>query len=462
MPAPRPRAALALVVCLAAPAAARADNLDVALVREVWAVQTFLAEHQVKNVGVLNFRVQKGNGHDSFGLGSLSGTTPLRVETALVVTNDPKAPVGVIKDAAGVAARYKVAWFSKPEDRAKLFAHKDYPLAWGVARVKPDALLTGRIKVSDDLAKLTVTVEAILSSAPAKLTPVCTFEVTTDRGLLRELGQSYAAPRGVGKTRTDRDRQAVADAHRRDLAPGTDLTPDNVCGVQVRVLYDDVAQTPRMDDRSPGEWRVDPPQAGQKVAIEVSHNGKADGRRGVVLRVNGRSVWAQVEGPDDDPETGIWLVDAGKPPLTFKGFLTSLKGENLIPFRVLSEEESAAREAEFGDRVGQIDIDVCGSSPGGGDPDGEVLSISRGLSRSIKPATPAKTCEELRAEILKKNPLLKKVAAAPRKGGLIVGDDKAVGGPEIVMDDLPNRQKLGRLTIRYYDPKGSGAMQISK
>jgi tetratricopeptide (TPR) repeat protein len=344
-------------------------------------------------------------------------------------------------------------------DRA--IALDPHNIAYRDSRVKPDALLTGKVKVSDDLARLTVTVEAMLAGAPGTLRTVTTFEVKTDRDLLRELGQSYAVTRDLAKTRAERDRQAVADARRRDLTPSGDLTPDNIAGIRFRVLYDGLPQAIRPDERSPGEWRVDPPRQGQRVALELGHNGQLNERLGVTLRVNGRSVWAQSTGPDNDPDTGIWVYEPGRLAFAFEGFVMSIKGENLLPFRVLSEEESAGREAEFGEKCGLFDVDVFASRPGGS-PDGEVLSISRGMTRSAGTPAPPKTNNELRDRLLAKNPLLKKLLSAPRRGGLVVGDDKLVSGPEVPLTSLPDWQRIGRLSIRYYDPKGSGALQVSK
>lgn len=462
MIARRFRPAFALLAALAAPAAGRADNLDAGLIGEVWEVQNFLTEHKVKNVGVLNFRVKKGGGpkDGSFSLGTLPTTMPVRLETALIASLDPNKGVGVIHDASATAAKTKAAWYTHKADREKLFAVTSYPLAWGSQQVRPDALLTGLVTVAADLAHVDVTVEAILRTAPDKLQQVCTFKVPTDRALLRELGQSYAVPRNaMAATRSARDKQAVANALRRDQAPTDDLSPDNVCGLKFEVLYNDAAQTPRRDDRSPGEWRVDPPQPGQKVAFRVSNAGQGDGRLGATIYVNGRSLWQQLTGPADDA-TGIWLFDRGDAPTVFNGFFTSAKGENLIPFKVLTEQEAADREPEFGERVGTIDVEVFASRPGG-QPEAETLTISRSLTK--KGAAKPRTLTELQTNLLKSNPLLKKAEAAARSGkrNLITGDEAAITGPEIKSAELPDRKPVGRLTIRYYDPKGSGAMQIS-
>lgn len=451
----RTRTAVAALLALAAAGPARADNLDAAIVANAGTIQTFLKDSKVRNVGVLNFAVRKGGGKDSFSLGTLSTTVPTRLVPALVVSNHPSTPVGVIADANAVAAEAKLAWHAKPADRARLFA-RDHPLAWGTTKVKPDALLTGRVEVSDDLATLTVVVEAYLATAPATPVPVTTFKVKTDRTLLRELGQSFAVPRDAGKTRGERDRQAVADARRRDLAPGNDLSPDNVAGIRFRVLYDGVAQTIRADERSPGEWQVNPPTAGQKVALEIGQNGQAKETLGVLLRVNGRSVWQQSTAGDDDG-VGIWIMATDQPAFAFGGFFMSKTGDNLLPFRVLTEEESASRAAELGERVGLFDVDVFASRPGNAD--GEVLAISRGLTRGAKGQT-AKTGEELRNRLFDENKLLLRAMSGQR--GVVDADGQAVAGPEVPGGALDNRQRIGRLTVRYYDPKGSGAMQISK
>jgi hypothetical protein len=294
-----------------------------------------------------------------------------------------------------------------------------------------------------------------------KPTEVCTFSVPTDRELLRELGQSYAVPRGESpaKTRVERDKQAVANARSRDAEPGDDLTPADVRGVKFEVLLDDVAQPIQKDDRSPGEWRLDNPKAGQVVKLRATNVGD-EKALGVSIRVNGRSLWGQMQG-EVDTRTGIWLLEKDAKPTTFEGFYTDVKGENLLPFRVLTDEESAEREAEFGDRVGTIDVDVFASRPGG-DPEVEGLSISRGLSRLTRPEPGVKSSEDLRKSLLKANPLLKKAANVAIDRGIIDAGKVPVVGPEIASGSLPDRKPVGRLTIRYYNPKGDAALEISK
>lgn len=454
------RYALAALVLVATVPAARADNLDAHLLAHIWEVKNFLEDNKVHGVGVLNFRVVKGDGKESFSLGTLGGSIPLRLETTLVLANNPAKPIGIIRDASKHAEKNKIRWFSKPADRKKLFEPVDYPLAWGKT-TRADAMLTGMVKVAPDLASMTVTIEAILASNPAKTHEVCKFKVATDRELLRELGQSFAAPRGatLPKSRAERDKQAIANARKRDLEPGNDLSPEDIRGVKFEVYFDNELQTIRPDDRSPGEWRLDNPRAGQKIKFKAS-NVSSEKALGASIRVNGRSLWAQMQG-EIDTSTGIWLLENDANPTTFEGFFTETAGQNLLPFRVLTDEESAARESEFGDRVGTIDIDVFASRPGG-EAEVEGLSVSRGLSRLKKPDPSVKTSEDLRKKLLTANPILKKAAAAALNRGIIDADQIPVTGPEVKSGSLPDRKPIARLTIRYYDPKGDAALEISK
>lgn len=453
-------ALLAIAVLAASGSAAHADNLDSHLITHVWDIKKFLEDNKVQAVGVLNFRVIKGDGKESFTLGTLGSSLPLRVETVLVLANNPVQPLGIIRDATKHAEKHHLRWYTKPTDRVKLFNHSDYPLSWGGKTAKPDAMLTGVVKVAPDLSTMTVTIEALLVGAETTK-EVCQFKVSTDRELLRELGQSYAIPRGESpaKTRAERDKQAIANARHLDAKPDDDLTPEDIRGVKFEVLLDDVPQTFHKDDRSPGEWRLDNPKASQKIKLRASNIG-SEKALGVSIRVNGRSLWAQMQG-EIDTRTGIWLLESDAKPTTFEGFYTDVKGDNLLPFRVLTAEESADREAEFGDRVGTIDVDVFASRPGG-DPEVEGLSISRGLSRLTRPDAGVKSSEELRKKLLTANPLLKKAAIAAIDRGIIDAEKVPVIGPEIASGSLPDRKPIGRLTIRYYDPKSEAAMDISK
>src|SRR4051812_17551056 len=124
------RTAIALfAAALALGGGARADALDAALLKQAPKVLSTLRDKGVKNVGVLKFRVTKGE-ETSDAAGLLNLSVASRFEIALVLANDPKAPVGVVRDASGVAAGIRAANHLTPEGRKALFTKK-YPLAWG-------------------------------------------------------------------------------------------------------------------------------------------------------------------------------------------------------------------------------------------------------------------------------------------------------------------------------------------
>jgi hypothetical protein len=119
-------------------AAAGEETIDAALLRQAPRVLGYLKEHGYRNVGVLKFRVQKGDEPVSDRVGTLNLDLAARLEVALVLTTDIQAPLGVIHDASTVAARIPGAnHLTEPGRRALLGAR--YPLAWGGEQVEPDA-----------------------------------------------------------------------------------------------------------------------------------------------------------------------------------------------------------------------------------------------------------------------------------------------------------------------------------
>ena len=65
-------------------AKAAADNLDAALVKHAPEVMSYLREHHCRNVGILKFRVKKGNQPVSFKVGPLNDNMVGRLEYALI------------------------------------------------------------------------------------------------------------------------------------------------------------------------------------------------------------------------------------------------------------------------------------------------------------------------------------------------------------------------------------------
>src|SRR5262249_32577899 len=106
-------------------------------------VMKYLKKQNVRNVGVLKFRVNKNNQRNPLDAGTINGALARMLENALIMRNDPEKPIGIVADASRVAAGHKEhATYLTPQGREKLFTYR-YPLAWGKETIIPDLFLTG-------------------------------------------------------------------------------------------------------------------------------------------------------------------------------------------------------------------------------------------------------------------------------------------------------------------------------
>jgi hypothetical protein len=456
----RAAALLAGAVWLAGAAAARADALDTALGENAYRILDELYKRNYKNVGVLHFRTQREGKPATFSAGSISSNLATRLETALIVADDPNdpdgGPIGIIRNASATARSRGVgAWYTEEGERRKLFAGPVYPLAWGDRKVSADAFLTGVVHVNKDLDKVSVTIEAFSAEKlePEKLHE---FTVSTDRSLLRDLGQTFMVTRR-GLPPAKRDALAIRDARKRDLGEATDdpATPDDTYGMRMRVLYDDVPQDPRKDEANGGEWRVDPPSKGQRIKLVLTHLRKTDKPLAVVLKVNGQSTYKKQEA--ESKLCQMWVLQPGSKEV-FEGFYMSRDMKNLLPFTVLDDEESTGRTAEFGGKAGLFELDVFESRP---EEESEPMTISmRSIRQQELRARPPETLAELRRGLARYGNM---VTRKPKNGGLssrpliVPGKDLENGGP-IEIKGFLSPVYVGGVVIRYYDPR---QMQIS-
>jgi hypothetical protein len=456
---------------------ARAANLDAALLKAAPDILSYLKDKDYNNVGVLPFLVQKGTRQASFLSSPLSAALPARLENALIMcqeSNEHKA-VGIIRDAAGAASRAKVgAYMHSPVAFSKLFNAK-YELAWGDKKVKPDVFLTGVVINDGDRSETKIKVQAFTAKSredgKLKLSPVTKpILVKTDRSLLRDLGYTYALSRSVlkrGMTAKRRDEVALDQVNRQEQGQrkqtpeqSNQATPININGIGFKIYYDGVAQTLQpLSESSDGAksplYQVGPMQAGARITMSLTRLADDDQMLGVLLKVNGQNTF-RPEG-DEGAYPRKWLYPAERKGYedVFEGIYTGVDGKNLLPFRVLTAEESVKAAKEIGDRAGWIDIEVYASGETPNTADGEEMKIStRGMSRpKVKP----KTLRELQTTMRKANNVRPKkgVVAKRGPGGLLLYDMEPVeGGYVEISDKLPNPVRLGGISIRYYDGKG--------
>ncbi len=96
----------------------------------------YLRDHNYHNVGILKFRVHKANHPTSFTVGPINDNLPTRLENALIAANPTSAPIGIIHDASGAAAKSGFPKYDTDAGQRALFSRK-YPLAWEVLRLFP-------------------------------------------------------------------------------------------------------------------------------------------------------------------------------------------------------------------------------------------------------------------------------------------------------------------------------------
>jgi hypothetical protein len=143
-----------------------------------------------QNVGVLKFQITKDDTTLSANVGTLNVFLARRLKVALVLSNNPLQPIGIIDNAPAVAHRTKGANHLSKEGRLKLF-EASYPLAWGQAEVKPDAFITGVAEVSEDLETLRIQLLTFDKTDNRLLPLLSAFTVANQPDQLTEMGESF-------------------------------------------------------------------------------------------------------------------------------------------------------------------------------------------------------------------------------------------------------------------------------
>ena len=447
----------------------RADSIDKSLLEESPKVMKYLKDHHYKTVGVLKFEVKKGDRPASLDVGTLNGMMATRLEHALILLNDPSAPIDVVHDAGGAASSAsRAATYRDLKGRHALFEHT-YPLAWGNQRRSPDAFLCGEVLVAKDMKTLSYTIQTFDKKSAEHLPEVLRVRnVPVDRNVLVSIGQSFVLPRGLRhRTARDLEEAAAADAANRDNISANPLQ-DGADPVKLQILYNDQPVALEADASSPGEVRVRrtraaDPKEGQKVKFVIS-NASQD-TVGVVLAVNGKSTLFQ-EDLVSKPvgECTKWILKPGES-YTIEGFYMSEDGKEVHPFKVLSDEESAKVELAPDHRgVFSLFAFRAGSAPAGLN----ISSEGGNLARSVKGKAVPHTLTEAQANLrtathtsVAKGRLLAERSAryatparhATRKGarGLVVEDTQATSGGTLNRVETKfDAEPVVSLFIRYY------------
>jgi hypothetical protein len=346
-----------LSLTLAAPALPAApETLEQAFVRQGKALIQHCKAKGYKNVGVLKFQVNTDGKSWSDNVGTMNMLLANRLEVALVMGNEARAPVGVIRNASAVAARTKGANHLSEEGRQALF-EASYPLAWGNSQVKADAFITGAAALSPNRKTLVVQL-VVIDRQENKLAPFGKkLSVRNEASKLAEMGQSFAIRvRGAfDDDKKDGEEATYAkESKALDQAAAYAKTqPSDTPAaqpVQLAVYYNG-KRVPMK--RQGNKFVIPEPSENTRVKLLLTRDGD-QARYGVVVKVNGENTIFRQKLPD--PQCRKWILGRGAKPFPIDGF--QLDNKKHVRFKVLSPYESENGKVNYGDDVGQITMTV--------------------------------------------------------------------------------------------------------
>ena len=434
---------LALLAALVAGQGAEAlgddhDTLDRALLKQAPRVIGYLKEHGSRNVGVLKFRVKKGDAATSDHVGPLNLNLAGRLEIALVLANDLKDPLGIIRNADAVAATLPAANHLTKPGRQALFRGR-YPLAWGDAQVEPDSFLTGVAVVSPDRKKLTVGIMAFGKDGE-KLDNVAQFTASTDAPTLAEAGESFLIRGAFDSGRTEEVREkVVASVVTVNASPATTPLRDPSAPVGLEIRYD--GKPVPLEIRN-GQAEVCEPTADQKVTFVLRKLDKTPDKYGVVLLVNGvNTLYKEQTAPQ---HAGKWVLGPEHRETVVSGYQTGAKSAEA--FRVLSSAESKSNAVHYGPAAGTITLVVFREKKSADvapplDDEGEDLAA---LSRGVLPPERPKTLAALKFR-------LREGAGQGTSRGLIV-EGQEIDAKIRTVEFQAEATPVMSATITYYKP----------
>jgi hypothetical protein len=329
-------------------------RLEARLREEASEVLALLRQKGCRTVGVLKFRVQPfSEVQPTDHLGPLNMALADRLELALLLANDEKNPIGIIRSASAVASLIPAANHLLVDGRLALFGPK-YPLAWGKddALVTPDAFLTGAARFSPDLRRLGITIVACLKDANTVYAGT-EFFVDCDAELLIEAGESYLLP-GAFKEPGPLSPAAAVQASLGLWLPRPPHSPlvDAEAPVVLEARYGGHLISPRFQD---GRFTMPAPKGGEQVLFTIKRQTALDEWLGVVFKVNGESTLFRETLPD--AQCRKWVLKPGVRSLTIDhvhGDIPDDKG----PLQVRALPPSKPGQFNYSPDVGTVSLVV--------------------------------------------------------------------------------------------------------
>ncbi|HVK12188.1 MAG TPA: hypothetical protein VM597_25775 [Gemmataceae bacterium] len=474
------RRLLVFAALVIAPTAGRADHdaLDTAFLKAAPEIISALKDAKSENVGVLKFRIQKGDGPASDSVGELNMGLADRLEAALILALPENEKFGILgRPSLTVLQEKNEAAGLKDADSRAAYFDGIYPLSWGDRHdakkkgwVKPSAFIAGTAVINKALTEVTVTLQSFGPDGTLKdLGKPIT--VPMSRRTLVEAGYSYVltqknAPalfdgaRG-GKAKSEGVSQfkpvdeevslknaVVINDAARPAAKAPALASLDECPVKLKITYNG-------EEMPIEKGEVREPKEGDRIVFTLE-NTDPDPKAlyAVVLKVNGKNTIFS-----EDAEANYclkWILEHGQK-LEVKGF--QVDSEHYNEFVVKSDKDSKAEADVYGDLAGTVRMVVFRGEHVTEDP--SILekkdvplntmvmnAISRG-ARGLDPkAIPPGSVAGLKG--LLKN---RQVQPEGQRGMIVKGDQVKKGNIEKIHFLTLPTVGVADITIRYYAPK---------
>lgn len=353
---------LAMVILTSLGSARAAEELDRKLRDSAEQILQELKKHNCKSVGVLPFGVQRPNEPTRYNQGLVNQNLADRLEVALLFAIDKNHPVDLLTKASNTAKSKLKPGVNHltPQGREQLMG-LEYPRAWRDGKrevaLRPDVLLTGVAKISPYPKQTVVSVQAIFRDRPQQ-EPVEIEKITVDTDIrtMSESGGSYVATRGLFTMNKLGDFKLDAFHFGNEGGGVPPVAGGSAAPVRLTVYYDGVPVPYAAASLRDGIASIpEPGPSVKEVWFEIERTQYAGNRTyGVVLKVNGENTFFKQR--EEPLHCAKWLLTPEWTKTRIAGYqMDNMKIEH---FRIMSDEESAAKGVEYGKDVGQISIVV--------------------------------------------------------------------------------------------------------
>jgi len=395
---------MALIVASAAAAPAQAETLEVAFWNRAATLLEDFRKNDYNTVGVLKFHFQKGvDGKLTHTAGSLNANAARRLETALVLelAKGQKKSNGkeimIVRDASATAAAIpKADHLGAGWQRERLFA-PIYTPSWGTQKfVFPDAFVTGKLILHDNLAKMTVQLQ-VFDKKNLSVRALNAFDVDVRTDTLIETGHNLRSidpdklaaqapkiivpvtPENPAKTPTETAVKPAVPPLVPDVNPklpaaitggGTAVQPVGTTAPVSVAPKEDVLKAAPVElqifyDNKPvalnfvnGEYFVEAPKPGQKVLFGmVRRDNAVDAKYGVVLQLNGMCTLGMERKPP--AECQRWVFEKNDPAGFVGGFFKGNK--EVSSFTVVPPSKEL--QTEYKENLGTISYTIFKEGP---------------------------------------------------------------------------------------------------